>query len=295
MKTNKIFTLVVMAFAINTQTGCGLLEEKLASVSENQTVPSSIADVFTNASQAQQSYAFNLKPAKPKKSFFIQKAHADAFGCSVTPPSGCPQIEPPEYGHNIELNDCSPAENITLSADIFVRYKNSLCALIDNGDYISARMDANITGYDTFKISLTGLYTLTRTGAHTFSYKTTDSNRVGSILKTSLEAFNISVNTGDNLILDNSGGNTQITAGTVILDHNILDYKVTLAPLNLAWSDSSCSCPRSGSISGEAVKNGGASLGTMSLDFAAGSACGKANFTFRGKTEEVTLDTCHLN
>jgi hypothetical protein len=79
-----------------------------------------------------------------------------------------------------------------------------------------------------------------------------------------------------------------ITGGTLVVQHNLANYSVSLTPDNLTWTPT-CNCPSSGSLTGTVTSTGpdDGKSATVTL-----TGCGTADVAINGETESVTLDRC---
>jgi hypothetical protein len=89
-------------------------------------------------------------------------------------------------------------------------------------------------------------------------------------------------------ITGSSRADMVITGGTLVVQHNLANYSVSLTPDNLTWTPT-CNCPSSGSLTGT-VTSSGADNGKSATVTLTG--CGTADVTINGETESVTLDRC---
>jgi hypothetical protein len=132
-----------------------------------------------------------------------------------------------------------------------------------------------------------GGQTLTRT-ATGFTFAVPGMERVLT-LASGRTLFDISTMTTSPLVINGaSRADMVIVGGTLVVQHNLANYSVSLTPNNLTWTPT-CNCASSGSLTGT-VTSSGADNGKSATVTLTG--CGTADVTIDGDTESVTLDRC---
>jgi hypothetical protein len=178
----------------------------------------------------------------------------------------------------------------TLDGSVTLTFTNAaLCTLVTAGDAVTRTASFTLTGPygGTLAVSSPGGgQTLTKT-AGGFQYTVPGMERVltGPAGRT---LFDISTHTtAPFVITGTSRADLEIVSGTLEIEHNLADYKVSLEAADLKWS-ATCNCAVSGSLAGT-VETGAEAGKSASVTL---TGCGHADVTIDGDTESVTLDRC---
>jgi hypothetical protein len=132
-----------------------------------------------------------------------------------------------------------------------------------------------------------GGQTLTRT-ATGFTFAVPGMERVLT-LASGRTLFDISTMTTSPLVINGtSRADMVIAGGTLVIQHNLANYSVSLTPNNLTWTPT-CNCASSGSLTGTVSSSGPDDGKTATVTL---TGCGTADVTIDGDTESVTLDRC---
>ena len=132
-----------------------------------------------------------------------------------------------------------------------------------------------------------GGQTLTRT-ATGFTFAVPGMERVLT-LPSGKKLFDISTMTTSPLaITGTSRADMVIAGGTLVVQHNLANYSVSLTPDNLTWTPT-CNCASSGSLTGTVSSSGADNGKTATVTI---TGCGTADVTIDSDTESVTLDRC---
>jgi hypothetical protein len=132
-----------------------------------------------------------------------------------------------------------------------------------------------------------GGQTLTRT-ATGFTFAVPGMERVLT-LPSGRTLFDISTMTTSPLVITGSSrADMAIAGGTLVVQHNLAHYSVSLTPDNLTWTPT-CNCASSGSLTGTVSSSGPDDGKTATVTI---TGCGTADVTIDGDTESVTLDRC---
>ena len=133
-----------------------------------------------------------------------------------------------------------------------------------------------------------GGQTLTRT-ATGFTFAVPGMERVLT-LASGRTVFDISTTTPSDAPLTITGTSRSdmvIVGGTLVVQHNLARYAVSLTPDNLTWTQA-CNCASAGSLTGTVTSgpDDGKSV-TVTI-----TGCGTADVSINGETESVTMDRC---
>jgi hypothetical protein len=165
----------------------------------------------------------------------------------------------------------------------------AVCALATADDAVTRTADFTLTGPygGTLAVSSPGGgQTLTKTAAG-FSFAVAGMERVltgpgGRTL------FDIATHTAAPFVVTGSSrADLVIASGTLVVEHKLAGYTVTLEASNLTWQPT-CNCAVSGTLTGQVA--GGQLSGKSATVTLKG--CGHADVTIGGDTESVTLDRC---
>jgi hypothetical protein len=187
-----------------------------------------------------------------------------------------------------DFGDCTVG-SATAAGSATLTFTNPLCLVATEGDAVTRTADITLTGLYGGTLEITspgGGQTLTRTAAG-FNYSVGGMERVltsagGRTL------FDVATHTTAPIVVTGSSrADLKIVSGTLVIDHKVAGYTVTLTANNLAWTNN-CNCASSGTLSG--MVSGGKHDGkTASVTI---TACGEADVTIDGDTESVSLDRC---
>jgi hypothetical protein len=209
---------------------------------------------------------------------------AYAASCSQTAFSACSATGV----RTRDFSGCTVA-GATVAGSATLTFTNPLCLVATAGDVVTRTADITVTGLYGGTLEITspgGGQTLTRTSAG-FEYTVAGMERVltgpnGHTL------FDVATHTTAPVVVTGSSrADLEIVSGTLVIDHKLAGYTVTLTANNLAWT-TNCTCASSGTLSG--MVSGGKHDGkTASMTI---TACGEADVTIDGETESVSLDRC---
>lgn len=129
--------------------------------------------------------------------------------------------------------------------------------------------------------------TLTRTGSGTFTFSNSGIRRVYAGSTGSAIADFTTVTTSDISISGTTRTDRVIDGGTLVVTNNLdTDETCTVSPNNVAWTSAGCSCPTSGSWTGNC-----SSGEPISMVFT--STCGRVNATLGTASKTLTIDRCN--
>lgn len=186
----------------------------------------------------------------------------------------------------LDLDACTLG-GITLDGTVELSFSDTLgCLLGTVGTTITRTADFTLSanGVTVAVTSEGGGQQITRT-ANGFTYRELGVRRVGTGANGTV-LFDVSTRTtADVTVTGTSRATRVVSGGTLVIEHNVRDYTVSLTPDAVSWT-ANCNCPTSGTLSGSVS---GSVTGTALVTF---TGCGTANVDWNGTTASVQLDRC---
>jgi hypothetical protein len=221
-----------------------------------------------------------LKPSLKRRVWDALFPSAYADSCWTEPFTACAS-----GGETRTFSGCNIGLD-TIDGTVTLAFSDPSCSMLAATDSVTRTGDFTVTGFEGGTLTVTspgGGQELTNNG--NLAYQVLGMERVATG-PDGKELFDISSSTTSDLGVTGLTRATRVVnGGTLVIQHNLLNYSAALSPQHLAWS-TTCNCPVSGSWTGTLS---GSRTGSYTLEI---TGCGTAALTVGDASESIILDRC---